>query len=59
MPDMTDPRNLDRADVGQTNRLAAKNNGGVGGWLGIQFRVWSVVIAVAVVFLIVILIYAL
>jgi hypothetical protein len=58
MRDMSDPRDLDRADVGQTNRPAAENKSGVGGWLGIQLRVWTVVIAVALIFLIVILVYA-
>jgi hypothetical protein len=59
MRDMSDPRDLDRADVGQTNRPGAENKGGVGGWLGIQLKVWTVVIAVALIFLIVILVYAL
>jgi hypothetical protein len=52
MRDMTDPRNIDRTDVGQTNPPSAERKSGVGGFLGVGLRIWSVVILVAIAFLV-------
>lgn len=58
MRDTTDPRNIDRVDVGQANSRSAERTSGVGGWLGFGIGLWSVVILVAVVFVVAILLYA-
>ena len=52
MRDMTDPSNIDRADVGQTNPRSAERQSGVGGFLGVGIRIWFMIILVALVFLI-------
>jgi hypothetical protein len=59
MQDTTDPRNIDRRDVGETNPPSAERKTGVGGWLGVGLGIWSVVILVAIVFIAAILIFAL
>lgn len=59
MQDTTGPRNIDRRDVGETNPPYAERKSGVGGWLGVGLGIWSVVILVAIVFVVAILIIAL
>ena len=59
MEDTTDPRNIDPRDVGETNPRSAERTSGVGGWLGVGLGVWTVVVLVAVVFIVAILIFAL
>jgi hypothetical protein len=58
MRDMTDPRNIDRYDVGQTNSRSAERKSGVGDWLGVGLGIWSVVILVAIVFIAAIIYFA-
>jgi hypothetical protein len=59
MQDTTDPRNIDRRDVGETNPRSAERKTGIGGWLGVGLGIWTVVILVAIVFIVAILIFAL
>jgi hypothetical protein len=59
MRDMTDPGNIDRVDVGETNPRTRENKSGVGGYFANQLALWSVVILVAVVFVVAILVVAL
>jgi hypothetical protein len=58
MQGTTDPRNIDRRDVGQTNPRSAERKSGIGGWLGVGLGIWSVVILVAVVFIVAIIVFA-
>ena len=58
MQDTTDLRNIDRRDVGETNPRSAERKSGVGGWLGVGLGIWSVVILVAVVFIVAIIVFA-
>ncbi|HEY7036673.1 MAG TPA: hypothetical protein VH482_35425 [Thermomicrobiales bacterium] len=59
MRDMTDPGNLDRVDVGETNRPQEEKKTGFPGYVAAQLGVWTVVIIVALVFVVVIAIFAL
>jgi hypothetical protein len=56
---MTDPGNLDRVDVGETNRPQEEKKTGFPGYVAAQLGVWTVVIIVALVFVVVIAIFAL
>ena len=59
MRDMTDPRHVGPGDVGETNPPRQEKKTGFPGYIATQLGMWSVVILVAVVFVVVIAIFAL
>ncbi len=59
MQDTTDPRDIDRRDVGQTNPRSAERKSGVGGWLGVGIGMWFMVVVIGLVFVAAILVFAL
>ncbi|HEY8448451.1 MAG TPA: hypothetical protein VIL01_15225 [Thermomicrobiales bacterium] len=57
--EVKNPEEITRADVGETNPPQQENRTGVGGYLGLQARMWALVIALAAVFVVIILAFAL
>lgn len=54
-----DQNDITPADVGQTNPPEQENRSGFLGYLGLQIGMWALVVALAIVFVVVILAFAL